>query len=144
MPGADGGRDPEHLVLYDGACGFCSRTVQWILAADRDERFHFAPLDGPTATAVLARHPDVPRDLDSVLYVDRSGGTERVLVRSDAILRICRGLPGRGWIAALGALVPHRIADLVYRTVARNRRRISAGLGACPLPPATARARFLA
>src|SRR5262249_51494709 len=41
-----------HLVLYDGTCGFCAHTVQWILAADPAGRVRFAPLQGSTATAL--------------------------------------------------------------------------------------------
>jgi predicted DCC family thiol-disulfide oxidoreductase YuxK len=143
MPDADTARAPEHLVLYDGTCGFCNRTVQWILDADRVGRFHFAPLQGATAAAIRDRHPGLPTDLDSVLYVDRSSGDERVFVRSDAAFRIAERLGALpswlGWTSHL----PRWLTDLVYRAVARSRHRLSRALAPCPLPPPTARARFL-
>ena len=85
MAGDAASPEPKHLVLYDGACGLCDRTVQWILAHDPERRFHFAPLQGPTAAAVRTRHAGLPTDLDSVIYVDRSSGTERVFARSEAV-----------------------------------------------------------
>ena len=143
MPPEDVPSDAVHLVLYDGTCGFCDRTVQWIMAADRRGEFHFAPLQGPTAAAVRARHPELPYDLDSVVYVDRSSDAERVYDRADAIIRIGRRLGGRAsWVVVLDAL-PRALANAGYRLIARLRHRISGALGACPLPPATARARFL-
>jgi predicted DCC family thiol-disulfide oxidoreductase YuxK len=143
MPGPDAPREPEHLVLYDGTCGFCARTVQWILAADARGIVHFAPLQGATAAALRARHPGLPTDEDSVLYVDRSGGTERVYVRSEAIFRIGSTLGGRpAWLGSLRFL-PRWLTDLLYRVVARGRHRISRALDSCPLPPASARLRFL-
>ena len=143
MAAGDATPAPEHLVLYDGTCGFCDRTVKWILDADHDERFHFAPLQGPTAAAIRSRHPDVPTDLDSVLYVERSAGDEQVFVRSDAVLRIADRL-GRlpAWLRWLRH-IPRGFTDLAYRPVARLRHRISRAVGACPLPSAATRARFL-
>ncbi len=134
---------PEHLVLYDGTCGFCDRTVRWIADADRDARFHFAPLQGPTAAAVRARHPEVPTDLDSVLYVERADGGEHVFARADAVLRIADRL-GRlpRWLRWLPRL-PHGPVDLAYRAFARVRHRVPRGLDACPLPSPAMRARFL-
>ncbi len=136
-------REPEHLVLYDGECGFCQGTVRWILAADSTGRFRFAPLQGPTAAAVRARHPDLPSDPDTVLYVDRSAGTERVFVRSDAVFRIAAQLPRPPrWLGGARRL-PRWLTDLGYRAVARSRRVLSRALAACPLPTPAERARFL-
>jgi predicted DCC family thiol-disulfide oxidoreductase YuxK len=134
--------EPVHLVLYDGSCGVCQHTVQWILAADPAGAIHFAPLQGATAAALRARHPDLPTDRDSVLYVDRSDGTERVFARSEAIFRLASRLarPPR-WLA-WAAWLPRRLTDLGYRIVARNRHRLSGAL-ACPILPETARVRFL-
>lgn len=136
-------REPEHVVLYDGTCGFCHRTVQWIVAADARGQFHFAPLQGPTAAALRARHPALPDDLDSVVYVDRSTGTERVFVRADAILRVAERLDRRPWWTPWLRALPRPLADLGYRLVARNRHRLVDAEAACGLPAPAARARFL-
>jgi predicted DCC family thiol-disulfide oxidoreductase YuxK len=49
LPGA------RHVVFYDGVCGLCDRSVQFLLARDRERVLHFAPLQGSTAAAVLGR-----------------------------------------------------------------------------------------
>src|SRR5260221_8511304 len=106
--------EPEHLVFYDGTCGVCHRTVQWILAADAEGRFRFAPLQGSTAAAVRRRHPELPTDLDSVIYVEREAGTERAYARSDAVFRITARL-GRmpGWMRG-AARLPRWLPALRY------------------------------
>ncbi len=43
------------MVFYDAVCGLCDRSVQFLLAHDRERVLHFAPLQGPTAAAVLGR-----------------------------------------------------------------------------------------
>ena len=39
--------EPE-ILYYDGDCGFCHRTVRFVIALDRGEAFRFAPIDGST------------------------------------------------------------------------------------------------
>ncbi len=141
--GANAPAEPQHVVLYDGTCGFCERTTRWIVDADRAGRFHFAPLQGPTAAAILARHPDVPMDLDSVVYVDRSDGPERVYTRSDAAFRIAERLGGLPRWLRWTRRLPRRLTDVLYRAFARSRHRVSSAMAPCPLPPPTVRARFL-
>ena len=43
---------PPRIVLFDGVCVFCERSVGWLLKHDRDRRLHFAPLQGATAAAL--------------------------------------------------------------------------------------------
>jgi len=135
--------EPERIVLYDGTCGFCQRSVQWILAADRDKRFRFAPLQGPTGAAVRGRHPDLPIDPDSVVYVDRSGAVEHAYARADAIFRIIELLPDVPTWMRLAARLPRWLTNPGYRIVARSRHSISKAMGACPIPTSEERARFL-
>ena len=54
------GRWPEApLLLYDGTCGFCAASVQWVLRHDRRGTLLFAPLQGETARPILERHPEL-------------------------------------------------------------------------------------
>ncbi len=131
------------LVLYDGRCGFCDVSVQWLLEHDPSGQFQFAALEGETAAAVLQRHP-LPPDLDSIVLVETDGdGNERISVHSTAIFRICRRLNGP-WraIAWLGVL-PRALTDLGYRLFARHRYRVWGRLDACRLPQPNERSRFL-
>jgi predicted DCC family thiol-disulfide oxidoreductase YuxK len=143
MGAVDGTQSPEHVVLYDGTCGFCHRVVQWIAASDPRGRFHFAPLQGPTAAALRTRPPELPAGLDSVVYVDRSGGGERLFVRARAIVRIAGRLePAPAWASWL-RLVPGPLLDLGYRAFAPFRHRLYRAESACPLPSPALQARLL-
>lgn len=134
---------PDHLVLYDGACGLCSLAVQFILDHDAAGTFHLAPLQGETAEQVRARHPEIPAGLDSILVVTRAGGRESVAWESSAVFAICRGLPAPWrWFAAL-SWVPAALADPVYRFIARNRLSVFGTADACRLPSEAEAARLL-
>ena len=135
---------PLHLVLYDGECGLCSRVVRSLIAADQRGVLHFAPLQGPTAAALRARRVDIPDELDSVLYVDRSTGGEVVSERAAAVIRLGRLLGGRwGLASTLLALLPRPLADAAYDAVARRRHRFGRDGDVCGLAPPAVRARFL-
>jgi len=94
---------------------------------------------------VLGRHGLDPKDLDTVHVVenyDQPG--ERVLQRSDAILRAGRELGGF-WSASssVARIVPRPLRDLVYRFVATNRYRVFGKYDTCMLPDPNQRSKFL-
>jgi predicted DCC family thiol-disulfide oxidoreductase YuxK len=130
------------IVLYDGTCGFCDRTVRWILRRDRRGAFRFAALQSETGRELLTR-AGLPVDrLDTLVLIDDDTGA--ALLRSAAAIEIARRLP-RWWIVApFLRLVPRSIRDAAYDLVARHRYRIAGTVDACPIPPAEWRDRFLA
>lgn len=133
------------VIFYDGVCAFCDRTVRFVLGRDPHGRFQFAPLQSDYAVATLARHGRDPGDLDTViLLLDAGTARERLLVKSDAILAILRGLGG-GW-AAFGILgwLPRALRDAAYDAFARRRYHWFGRFDACPLPSPELRARLAA
>ena len=134
----------EPVLLYDGTCGFCAESVQLVLRHDRRKTLRFAALQGTFGAAVRARHPALEA-VDSIVWVEpaSSGGSERVLVRSDAALRVAAYLGGWFTLARLGALVPRPVRQRAYDLVARHRHRLLADGPSCLVPSADARGRFL-
>ena len=132
------------VLLYDGTCGFCAASVQWVLTNDRVGTLRFAPLQGETARPILARHPELA-NVDSVVWVhDPNGAEERVLMRSAAALGAAQYLGG-GWSVAarLGALIPRPIRDWAYDQIARHRHQLTRNGPECLLPTPAERERFL-
>ena len=127
------------VLLYDGDCGFCARSVQWILAHERDHEIRFAPLQGATAARLRRSFPRIPDAISTLVYV----GGGRAHLRSKAVLHAARHLraPWR-WAHALRWL-PGFAFDLGYRLVAATRYRIWGHADACQRVTAEQRARFL-
>ena len=134
------GAEGRPLLLYDGACGLCDRSVQFVLRHDRAGRFRFATLQSPAARALVQELGFDPDRLDSVILVDEAGVPSR---ESTAALRTLARL-GWPWRAGAAALVlPRALRDPVYRFVARRRLRWFGAVDACRLPAAGERERFL-
>lgn len=132
----------RRLVLFDGVCAFCDRMVPWLMARDGG-RLCFAPLQGRTAAALRARHPEIPEELETIVYVETEGERERVYLRSQAAFRVLGQLraPWR-WLAVLGGL-PSSLTDLAYRAFARRRYRLFGRLDQCRIAAPGERARVL-
>ena len=132
------------MLLYDGLCGFCDGTVQFVLARDRRRRLRFAALQGEYARALMERHP-VLATVDSLILVERDdpSGAERVYLRSEGVLRVARHLGGLWRLAALAKVLPRSLRDLAYDGFARNRYRVFGRRLACSIPTPEQRALFL-
>jgi predicted DCC family thiol-disulfide oxidoreductase YuxK len=128
----------QAVVLFDGTCAFCERSVIFVARRDPRGRFCFAPSQSPQAEALLARHGVSRASARSIILVQDG----RVYLRSDAALRIAAGLtfPWSGLRVLLA--VPRPIRDAVYRGVAAVRHRLAGSSNACEVPPPALRARL--
>ena len=127
------------IVLYDGVCGLCNRSVQLILRNDRRGRFRFAALQSETGAALLEKFGLTAQALDSVVLVDG----DRAWRKSRAALRIARRMDAPWPLLWPLVVIPAPIADFFYGIVAKNRYRMFGKLDACMIPPPEVRARFL-
>lgn len=126
------------ILLYDGVCGLCDRTVQWVLRHDPDGTMRFATLQGAIGRAAVARAPELTQ-VDSVVLLHKDGAW----IRSTAVLEVLRYVGG-AWSLALAAyVIPRPVRDWAYNAVARRRYRIFGRYDTCPIPSPGTRARFL-
>lgn len=127
------------LVLYDGVCGLCSRSVLAILRRDPAGYFHFAALQSPLGQRLLTE-ADLPiRDFDTLILIDEQGAVRQ---RSDAVLGILAALPRWRW-TAVGRVIPRVLRDAAYAWVARRRRRLFPRPSSCETLRPEWRQRFL-
>jgi len=135
----------EHpVLLYDGVCGLCNRTVQFVLRRDGEKRFRFAPLQSAFAARLLGKKGVDASDLSSVyIAVFREQG-EILLMQSDAVLWVMEKLPGI-WpgVARVLRFVPRTVRDWGYRVIARSRYQLFGKYDTCPIPSESDRERFI-
>jgi len=127
------------LVLYDGTCGLCARSVRWILRHEADHELRFAPLQGETTDALRARYPEIPQTVDTVILI--AGG--KAHLRSKAFLYLARHLRAPWRWAYVVRWFPGFVLNVGYRLIAALRYRIWGRVEACELPSPEQRARFL-
>lgn len=123
----------NHLVFYDGECGFCDQVVQFILKVDHRKLFMFAPLQGKTAAKVLKGMSPSDRREDTLVLVENYREPhEQISILGKGAFRILWLLGGAwkllGWISFL----PSPLYNWAYRLFARHRHRFFAKQ--CQLP----------
>lgn len=126
----------NHPVLfYDGVCGLCDRSVQFVLRHDKRRQFRFATLQSDLAFQTLG----AGHSYDSLILYEQG----KITYRSTAALRILKILGG-GWsILYALMIVPPFIRNGVYDMVARNRYKWFGKLDACRIPTSEEKAQFL-
>jgi predicted DCC family thiol-disulfide oxidoreductase YuxK len=127
------------IILYDGDCGLCHRSVRWLLRHERDHAVRFAPLQGPTAAALRVKHPRIPDALSTVVLVDG----DHAYLRSKAFLHVSRHLRAPWRWAYAFRWFPGPVLDLGYRFIAAIRFRVWGRAQSCDLPAPEQRVRFL-
>jgi predicted DCC family thiol-disulfide oxidoreductase YuxK len=133
------------LVIYDGHCGFCNRSIRWFLTRDTFDRFRFAPSDSPAVAELLAKH-GIDALSPSTMVVVRNVGKpyEKVLTRTDGVMAMLFELPSPWSNYAISlAGIPRPIRDLGYRAIARSRYHLAGRYATCPIPTAEERRHFL-
>ena len=127
------------IVLYDGTCGLCHKSVKWILRHENDHEIHFAPLQGPTAAELRTKHPEIPENVDTVVLVEDG----KARLRSKAFFYISRHLRNPWRFMYKLRWLPAIVLDLGYRLIAAIRYRVWGRADACELPSPEQRQRFL-
>lgn len=132
------------VLLYDGVCAVCNKTVQTILKHDRQGTMRFAALQSDYGEAAIERYPEL-KGVDSVILLEPSGvnGDERAYARSTAALKVASYLGGLWKLFLVAYILPRPLRDALYDFVARNRYKVFGKHDSCMLPPPNARARFL-
>ena len=127
------------IILFDGVCNLCNRSVQMVLRHDRKARFRFASLQSPVGEKLRGELGIDREKVDSVILVEDG----RWYQESDAALRIARGLGGPWKLLGAFRLIPRPLRDAAYRLIARNRYRWFGKRETCWLPTPELRGRFL-
>lgn len=110
----NGKTEHEAILFFDGYCGLCNASVQFVLRHERASDLHFAALQSSFATERLRALQLLPDSL--VLYANGVYYTE-----SDAALRLSKYLRWYlRWMVLL-LIVPQFLRNGIYRLVAKRR-----------------------
>ena len=126
------------IILFDGTCAFCERSVRFIATRDHGY-FKFGASQNPEGRALLAKYGTSREATRSLILIE----DDEISLRSTAVLRIARRMTAPWRWASVFLLVPRPIRDAVYRVVAAIRHRIAGQSNSCEIPPPEIRARLI-
>jgi len=128
-----------NLVVFDGECVLCSAFFAFILRFDHRKAFSFAIAQSEFGENLYTRLGLKSDDYDThIVIIDG-----RLYERLNGFFEVMRTL-GFPWsILTLFSVLPDSILDWVYYKIARNRYRLFGKRGACMVPNAEVKSRFI-
>lgn len=129
-------------IYYDGFCGFCHKTVQFVLQEDITHHYQFAPLQGVSFQEYCQQNAiDIRIMPDSLVLITSQG---QIFYKSEAFVHILMSLGGYWRILGLILrFIPRIIRDSVYDFIGKIRHRIlEKPETLCPLIPEEFRYKF--
>ena len=129
----------DNVVIFDGVCNLCARSVRFILDHEADQTLRFTPLQSPAGSRLMRKLGLDPEDARTFVLI----ADGKAYVKSDAAIRLSRYFR-RAWMPlGLIKIIPRWIRDRVYDVVARNRYRWFGRLDSCMVPTPELRTRFI-
>ncbi|MCH2176403.1 MAG: DCC1-like thiol-disulfide oxidoreductase family protein [Lentisphaeria bacterium] len=130
----------QAVIIYDGNCGLCSRSIQFILRNDPSAVFSFASAQSKCGLALQAEYAIDSIAENTMVLID-SGVA---FTKSTAVLKIAIQLePVWCKFAYFGLIIPRFLRDPVYTIIARNRQKFFNAEVSCLMPTPEQQKRFL-
>lgn len=132
----------QPILLFDGECGFCNRSIQFFLHQERKalkpgKRLNFIPLESDMGKALKA-YFEISDKTDSIILVrDHSA-----YIKSCAALRITQYMKGLWPIMVVFVIIPPFLRNMVYDFIARHRKRFFGRVQSCALLKNEDKSRF--
>lgn len=107
-------------LIFDGYCNLCSRTVRFLIKADkRNKLVYFAATDTlpKSVESALSNYQNIVNQ--SIIFIRE----KETFIGSRAVIEIIYTLGGCWKCIIILRIIPLRMADAIYYFVARNRYR---------------------
>lgn len=103
------------IVIFDGDCAFCNRSVQFIIKRNKKKDIYFS-----SNTSEFAKNYHNFDLNSSILYVENGNAFQK----STAALKIAKSFSGLWRLFLLFWVIPRPIRDLGYDMIAKYRKKI--------------------
>ncbi len=127
------------ILLFDGVCNLCHRTVQFTLNHERTSDVRFCALQSELGRKLLKQHGLPETFLESVVWIEAN----KAWIRSDAVLGLAKHLKAPWNKLTWARWIPRFLRDAIYRCIANGRYRWFGKRDACQLPTPDLRKRML-
>jgi len=128
-----------NIVLFDGVCNLCNKTVLFIIRNDSNAKFRFASVQSESGQLLLGQLGLPLECFDSLVYIS----DKRFYLKSMAVLRILQKLGGGWQLLYVFVIIPRFLRDGVYNLIAKWRYKWFGKSETCMIPSQEYQVRFL-
>jgi len=129
----------QPVIVFDGVCNLCNRSVDFIIRRDPNVMFQFASNQSEAGEEILHQAGLSGAATNSIVLFEGAEAS----IHSTAVLRISRHLPMPWRLGYALIVIPAPVRDVAYRLLAKNRYRLFGRRDTCRLPTPEERSRFL-
>lgn len=129
----------QPILLFDGECGFCNRSIQFYLKRERKKALKFASLQSETGKSLLNYFEIDPAKMDSLVLIRNN----QAFVKTCAVLRITTYMKGIWPVMAVFIVFPPFMRNWVYDWIAKRRMKWFGRVEHCALLKQEDKQRFL-
>lgn len=126
------------IILFDGVCSICDRSMRFIIKRDPKKKFRFATLQSELGQRLFMEH-SIPNDIETMVLIKN----DKAYIQSEAVLRIAKELNGFWPIFAVLQKLPLKFRDYAYKMFSENRYKLFGKSEQCSIPSKEQRSRFL-
>lgn len=127
----------DAIIFYDGDCGLCNRSVQFVLKHERCSEISFSALQSNFSKTFFDKH-QLPSPDFSTFYFYKDN---QLYKKSTAAFKVIPYLKWYWQPLRAFSLLPVRLTDLVYDFIAKRRKKIGGIF--CVIPSEENRKRFI-
>ncbi|MFT7612690.1 MAG: putative DCC family thiol-disulfide oxidoreductase YuxK [Parvicellaceae bacterium] len=131
--------DNSPILLYDGVCNLCNRSVQRVIKYERQPNIKFAALQSDFGHELLKSYDKNPLDLNSLVLVQNG----KVYQKSRAVFKVAAQMKLPFPFIYFFWLIPFFIRDWMYTLVANRRYRWYGKQDECWIPTDELKSRFI-
>ncbi len=139
MINSDNQSSSSPIIIYDGVCYLCNRSVNFILKHDRKKIFRFTPFQSAFAKKILNENTESEIIGDTIIIIHNG----KFYNRADAALKITMLLGGKWKMFYPLYLFPKFIRNGIYNIIARNRYQWFGKSDSCLMPTPEISERFI-
>ena len=127
-----------HIIMYDGVCGFCDVTVQFILDHKPSKQIRFVAFQTETGNAIR-NILNIDANFNTILFIEN----RHVYKKSTAVFHILKYLKSRWRFLYYFKYIPVCIRDFVYDNVSKYRYSFLGKVNQCRIPTPEERSFFI-
>ena len=111
---------PENIVIFDGDCAFCNRSVLFVLRKDKTFSIHACSSQSSAGQKLISQYNITESPEATLIFINK----EKVLYRSNAALAIALYLKGGYPVLIICKIIPRFIRDGIYNIIAKHRHKL--------------------
>ncbi|MCT4698913.1 thiol-disulfide oxidoreductase DCC family protein [Tenacibaculum haliotis] len=130
----------KQLILFDGICNFCNKSILMIIKHDTENKFVFASLQSDIGKEIIANLAIDTLKIDSIILYKPGIA---YYIKSTAAIKIMNQFNGLWKTSYLLWIFPEVIRNVVYDFIAKNRYKWFGKKDMCSVPSKEIREKFL-